>query len=135
MKSLPMTLSKSVPIVLAIGVNALGEARALEISGTAGYLAEWAVSGMAAAQSTGGREFAGALVWKHVGLCSVSGPAEKRGEISFRISGFGPLSRIDATLTFDGQRCTFGARLSDKASGHMDCESAKGVPLSLSIKR
>jgi hypothetical protein len=48
-------------------------------------------------------ELFGSLIWKHVGLCSVSGPHEKQVEIRIPLSKSGSLSR--ATIRLDGGQC------------------------------
>jgi hypothetical protein len=52
----------------------------------------------------------GPIAWKHIGLCSVNGTQEQRGEISARISGWGQLAKIDATISFNGARCAYSGR-------------------------
>lgn len=100
--------------------------------GKAGYLSEWTVSATVAADAS--REFSGPMTLAHTGLCTVNGPVEKAGDIHYRISGL-LTSRMAATLTIDGARCTFsGAAASDAYSGVMDCPGTKGVPLTISVK-
>jgi hypothetical protein len=111
------------------------EARSLEIEGKAGYLSEWELSGaMTRKGSPGGREFSGRLAWKHVGICSVSGPQERSGDIDLRIRSSGSSERIEATLSFDGARCTYSQRFSGTSSGYMECSGGQSVPLSISIR-
>jgi hypothetical protein len=111
------------------------QARSLQVTGTAGYLSEWEVNGTVAEKGpSGSNEFSGALVWKHVGLCSANGPEEKSGEIKFQIAKSSSSSRIQAAITLDGAQCTYNGEFSSGSSGHMDCTDAKGVPLSISIK-
>ena len=74
------------------------------------------------------------MIWKHIGLCSVNGPEERSGKITFQVSGAGSSSRINATLSMDAVQCTYIGNFSNSTSGLMDCSDAKGVPLSLSFK-
>lgn len=119
------------------------QAASLRVSGVAGYLSEWEFSGQVTEKVTekatekispDRKEFSGTLIWKHVGLCSVKGPLEKAGDIDFQVSGSGAASRIDATLWLDGAQCKYGGQLSDGSTGHMDCDNASGVPLTLSLR-
>jgi hypothetical protein len=71
---------------------------------------------------------------KHVGLCSVNGPQEKPGNICVKLSRSGSLSKVDATISFDGARCTYSGTLSGSSDGRMDCPDAGAIPLSMSIK-
>jgi hypothetical protein len=123
-------------ILIAVGMSCgPAHSRSLEIIGTAGYLSEWELNGSVAEKSPpGSNEFSGALVWKHVGLCSVNGPEEKPGEIRFQISKSSSSSRIQAAISLGGAQCTYNGEFSGSSSGHMDCTDAKGVPLSISIK-
>lgn len=118
------------------GVTACSaDAHTLQIVGTAGYLSEWEVR--ASAESEGfdpAGEHEGPITWKHVGLCTVNGPVEKSGNIRFKISGWGPFTRIDATMSFEQSLCRYSASFSGQTKGTMDCSDAKGIPLSLTIK-
>jgi hypothetical protein len=111
------------------------QAQSLRVTGATGYLSEWEVSGNVTETVSGRvREFSGPLTVRHVGLCSQNGPEEKAAEIKLQIMRSGPLSQIRATMTMDGARCTFSGKFSDTFNGLMDCDDAKGVPLTLSIK-
>jgi hypothetical protein len=123
-------------VLITLGV-ALGPARAQfrQVTGVAGYLSEWELKGaLTERTSAGKRAFSGPVTWKHVGLCSVSGPQEKPGEMRYEIAEAGTPSRINAMILFEGAQCTFSGNFSDNMTGHMDCPDAKGVPLSLSFK-
>jgi hypothetical protein len=126
----------AVAILVAVGTTCgSAQSRSLQVIGTAGYLSEWELNGSVAEKGPpGSNEFSGALVWKHVGLCSVNGPEEKPGEIRFQISKSSSSSRIQAAISLGGARCTYNGEFSGSSSGHMDCTDAKGVPLSISIK-
>jgi hypothetical protein len=106
-----------------------------QITGTAGYLAEWELSGSVRERpAADGSEFFGTIIWKHVGLCSVEGPQEKEGKISFRISGSS--HRISLTISLEDIQCTYNSEsFSGSSSGRMDCSNAKGVPLSISLQQ
>jgi hypothetical protein len=122
-----------VPVLSAVAGPA--QAQPLRVSGVTGYLAEWELSGSVTETASGrGREFAGALTAKHVGLCSVNGPEEKPAPITLQITKSGAFSQIKATMVMDGKQCTFSGRLSDTYTGLMDCADAKGVPLTLTVK-
>jgi hypothetical protein len=127
---------KAFAILMAVGVICgKSQARSLQVVGTAGYLSEWELNGSVTEKGPpGSNEFSGALVWKHVGLCSANGPEEKSGEIKFQIAKSSSSSRIQAAITLNGAQCTYNGEFSSSSSGHMDCTDAKGVPLSISIK-
>jgi len=74
------------------------------------------------------------MIWKHVGLCSVTGPQEKRGEIRIRLSKLGTLSEINAIVSFEGAQCVYRGKVSGNSAGYMDCPDSKGVSFSISIK-
>lgn len=128
-----LRLSPMMPVAafaIALALPALSKAETL--TGKAGYLAEWTVSATVAADPA--REFSGPMTMTHTGLCTVNGPVEKAGDIHYRISGLFT-SRMAATLTVDGARCTFsGGATADAYSGVMDCPGTKGVPLTISVK-
>jgi hypothetical protein len=107
------------------------DAGSLEVLGYAGVLGEWEVT----ANVTGNddtRAYSGPLTMTHVGICTVDGPEEKKGEIRFRLSESS--SRIQATLLVDGTECSYSARLSDFFSGTMNCPNRPAVPLKLWVK-
>jgi len=110
-------------------------AQALRVTGEAGYLSEWEVSGNVRESISGRvREFSGSLTMKHVGLCSQAGPEEKVAEIKLQIAKSGLWPHFHAAMTMDGSKCTFSGKFSDTYSGLMDCADAKGVPITLWIK-
>jgi hypothetical protein len=121
-------------IVLVVAAGP-AQAQSLRVAGTAGYVSEWELNGeVTQTVSRAVKEFSGPLTLKHVGLCSHNGPQEEAGEIKFQISGSGSLSQIQATLLYEGTRCTYSGKLSDSSShGFMQC-SNQGVPLTLSLK-
>jgi hypothetical protein len=129
-------LSKAFLVMVALAIaGGPSQSRSLQVAGSAGYLSEWELNGTVTERnSAGGNEFSGPLVWKHVGLCSVTGPEEKYGEIRFQLSGSGSLSKINATISLGGTQCIYNADLSTGSSGYMDCTGSKGIPVSISIK-
>ena len=121
-------------IVAAVMLATPAQSRSLHVVGSAGYLSEWELDGTATEKiSAGGSEFFGPLTWRHVGLCSVNGPLEKSGEITFRLSGI-ESSHIDAIILLDHSQCFYSGDLSGSSTGNMDCSNAKGIPLSISVK-
>ena len=106
-------------------------AESLEVLGYSGVLGEWELT----ASVTGNdntRAYSGPLTMTHVGICTVDGPEEKKGEITFRLSESS--SRIQATLLVDGTECSYNARLSDFFTGSMNCPNRPAVPLKLWVK-
>jgi hypothetical protein len=106
-------------------------AGSLEVLGYAGVLGEWELT----ASVTGNdntKAYSGPLTMTHVGICTVDGPEEKKGEIRFRLSESS--SRIQATLLVDGTECSYSARLSDFFAGSMNCPNRPAVPLKLWVK-
>jgi len=106
-------------------------AESLEVLGYAGVLGEWELT----ASVTGNdntRAYSGPLTMTHVGICTVDGPEEKKGEIRFRLSESS--SRIQATLLVDGSECSYSARLSGFFTGTMNCPNRPAVPLKLWVK-
>lgn len=125
---------RALPLISTLFIIAAGAAQAasLRISGTAGYLSEWELNGEVIEKKSGeARELSGPLVWKHVGLCSVNGPQEKAGAIDLRIIGSGSSSHINGAVWLEGARCELNDEPSGASSAHMDCSSAKGIPITL----
>jgi hypothetical protein len=109
-------------------------AEPLHVTGVIGYLSEWQITGAVSETASGPMtEFAGPLTMKHVGLCSHNGPEEKIAEVRLEITRSSLPHQLHASLIYDGARCTFGGPLADTYSGFMDCPSAKGVPITLSV--
>ena len=110
-------------------------AQSLRLSGQTGYLSEWEVSGNVTESRSGRvRELSGSLTMKHVGLCSQAGPDEKVTEINLQIPKPSLFPRFHATMTMEGSKCTFSGTFSDTYHGLMDCDDAKGVPITLTFK-
>ncbi len=121
--------------LLLSGIATSAEAGSLRVSGTTGYLAEWELAGDLPSGTSGlAGEFSGPVIFRHVGLCSANGPEEKPGEIKLQISKAGSASEIRATLIMAGKKCTFGGQFNAGYSGAMNCEDAKGVPLTISLQ-
>jgi hypothetical protein len=123
-------------LMAALGMAGVAaHAQALRVEGTAGYLSEWEFSGeVSRGDATDSNEYSGPMIWKHVGLCSVTGPQEKRGEIRIRLSKLGALSEINAIVSFEGAQCVYRGKVSGNSAGYMDCPDSKGVSFSISIK-
>jgi hypothetical protein len=130
-----MQLSTVILLVFALDMmSGVAQSRSLQITGTAGYLSEFELSGtVTEGTSSGSTEFFGPLVWKHMGLCSVDGPQEKRGYIRFQMSQGGSIPQINATISLEGMQCGYSGQSSGTSSGHMNCSGAESVPLSISI--
>ena len=104
--------------------------QALELIGQAGVLGEWELT--ASLTATGGKqEFAGPITLKHTGLCSTDQPETRSGEIKLQLAS---ASRVKATLTIDGNPCTYSATKSDAFVGAMTCRDRREVPLRLWLK-
>jgi hypothetical protein len=119
-------------LILFLALPQAAGAADLEVTGRAGYLSDWEVSATVRA-APDGREFAGPLVMRHTGLCTVAGPVEKAGDIRFRRTGW-PLAGLAATVGIDGMSCSFSARGNASYDGFMQCPGTTSVPLSLSVK-
>jgi hypothetical protein len=134
------------PILVVVAGAA--SAQPLTVSGTAGYLSEWQLSGNVTETPSEG-EFTGPLAMRHIGLCSHDGPDEKVTEIKLRMTGAKPWSQasssqasssqvpwsqLQATFIMDGVTCSLGGRFSGTYRGFMDCADTKGVPVTLSLK-
>jgi hypothetical protein len=106
-------------------------AESLEVLGYAGVLGEWELTAIVTGNDNT-KAYSGPLTMTHVGICTVDGPEEKKGEIRFRLSESS--SRIQATLLVDGTECSYSARLSDFFAGTMNCPNRPAVPLKLWVK-
>lgn len=110
------------------------QARSLQVGGTAGYLSEWEIAGTVSDGTPESGSLSGRVTLRHTGLCAVSGPVEKSGEMKVRVSGWGPFSTIEVSMGFAGTQCVYRGRLSEVMTGVMDCSDAKGIPLKLLVK-
>jgi hypothetical protein len=116
--------------LLSVGLVAASSAHAIELTGQAGVLGEWELS--ANVSATGGKhEFAGPVTLKHTGICTTDEPETRNGEIRLQMAS---ASRIKATLTIDGNPCTYSATKSDAYVGMMSCRDRRDVPLRLWVK-
>jgi hypothetical protein len=126
-------LTKAALAAVLAGIACVpAQSRTLQIVGTAGYLSEWEIKASADQAAEG--DMRGPISWKHIGLCAVNGPVEKSGDIKLKISGWGPFTRVDATMSFDKSECSYSGPLSGQTKGVMDCSDAKGIPITLTIK-
>ena len=113
-------------------VAASAPARALEVTGTSGFLGEWEVTATVTETASGRvRDYRGPLVLKHIGLCTQDGPVEKKGEMRLRISAS---SQLNATLSMPGTECTASGQMSDSYDGTMTCSDRQVIPLRLRLK-
>src|SRR5439155_315790 len=104
-----------------------------EVTGQAGFLGEWELTATVTERiGSGIKELIGPLNFKHVGICTVDGPEEKKGELRLRISE--KSTRVTATLLIDGSECTYNGDLKRLGDGIMNCPDRRSVPLVLSIK-
>jgi len=118
-------------ILLGALATPTGAREPLQIFGYAGVLGEWELAASVIAND-GTKNFVGPLTMTHVGICSVDGPEEKKGEIRFQISQ--PSSQMSATLLVDGVTCTYSGQLSDFYSGIMSCPDGRALPLKIWLK-
>ena len=124
-------------LLVALGALAApARSESLQVTGYAGVLGEWeltaTVGSAPAATSQRTREYAGPMTMKHVGWCTQDGPEEKTGEIRLQISTLS--SRLKATVSVAGVKCTYRASLSDSYTGMMECPGRAAVPLELWVK-
>ncbi|MET3841095.1 hypothetical protein ABIE49_003173 [Bradyrhizobium sp. OAE829] len=124
---------KAFGLAVMLGVAlTLSPARALEVSGTSGFLGEWEVTATVTETASGRiRDYRGPLVLKHIGLCTQDGPLEKKGEMRLQISAS---SQLNATLSMPGTECTASGPLSDGYNGTMTCSDRQVIPLKLRVK-
>ena len=113
----------------ALATPASAETR--EVIGYAGVLGEWELTANVTGDDSA-KVLAGPLTMTHVGICTVDGPEEKKGEIRLQISQ--PASRLSATLVLDGVACTYSGQLSDFYSGTMNCPARSPMPLKIRLK-
>ena len=126
------------PCAIALGVFAVlgvvappSRAQSLEVVGYAGVLGEWEVTATITPRSSWWtQDFSGPLTMRHVGLCTQSGPEEKRGELRLQLWA----SRLYGTLAVAGETCTLSARLSDAYKGVLTCVGGRSMPLTLWLK-
>jgi hypothetical protein len=102
-----------------------------ELIGYAGVFGEWELTANVTGDDSA-KVLAGLLTMTHVGICTVDGPEEKKGEIRLQISR--RASRLSATLVLDGVACTYSGQLSDFYSGTMNCPARTPMPLKIWLK-
>jgi hypothetical protein len=119
------------PIVLAV-LATPAEAQSLQLVGYSGYLGEWEVTATVTEDISGGKQYAGPMTMKHVGICTQEGPEERTGKISLQRSA--SLSRLNVTLSVDDIECTYSGQLSDSYIGTMSCPGREAVPLRLWLR-
>ena len=118
-----------IAVLVAVAAK-LSSAEALELIGQAGVLGEWELT--ADLTATGGnQEFSGPIVLKHTGICAADGPETRSGEMKLQMAS---ASRVRASLTIDGNPCSYSATKSDAYVGMMSCRDRRDVPLRLWIK-
>ena len=105
-------------------------ADALELIGQAGVLGEWELTADLTA-TDGKRQFSGPVVLKHTGICSADGPETRTGDMRLHMAS---ALRLNATLTIDGNPCTWSGTKSDAYVGQMSCRDRRDVPLRLWVK-
>ena len=122
-------------LLLAIGLGALfapAHAQPLEIIGYSGFLGEWELTATVTEIASGRKGYSGPLTMKHVGLCTQDGPEERIGEMHLELSASS--SRLDATLSVAGIKCSYSGQLSDSYTGTLACPDRETVPLKLWVK-
>jgi len=124
---LPLLLLGALLCALATPVGA----QSLQVFGYAGVLGEWELTADVV-KNEKTNDFYGPLTMAHVGICTIDGPEEKKGEIRFQLSGSSSLIR--ATILIDGATCTYNAHLADFFTGAMTCPNRSAVPLKLWVK-
>lgn len=100
----------------------------LGISGYTGRLGEWELAA-ALVQTADGKELAGPLTVRHVGICTQDGPQEKTGEMRVRLSTFSPA--VVATIALDGVECSYRGPLSETHIGELVCPDRRPAPITL----
>ena len=108
------------------------DADAVQVTVAMGYLSEWKFD-VAVSKPNANDGFATPVTWKHVGLCSANGPIEKPGELNVRISGLGPWSRIQASVSFEDMHCTYSGPYSNSMRGLADCPAGQRLPFAMSF--
>jgi hypothetical protein len=107
------------------------------VTGQFGVLGEWELTAIVTKRSDGGgRLWSGPLSLTHIGFCSVDGPEEKTGKLSLDVPDLGSSSpgESTATLSIDGEVCTFKGHLTDGYDGVLVCPDRADVPMMLMIQ-
>jgi len=124
-------LRTPVLLVLLSTLVAPAGAHSRQVFGYAGVLGEWELTADVV-KNNETKDFSGPMMMSHVGICTIDGPEEKKGEIRFRLSE--SKSLIQATILIDGATCFYSARLSDFFTGTMTCPNRPPMPLRLWVK-
>ena len=120
----------SYSLIATMALAVIAPAQALELTGQAGVLGEWELT--ASVSATGAKqEFVGPISLKHTGICTTDEPEMRRGEIRLQMAS---ASRVKATLTIEGNPCTYTGTKSDAYVGTMSCRDRRDVPLRLWLK-
>jgi hypothetical protein len=125
-----MTSSARIAALAALVAALPNAAPALELTGQAGVLGEWELTANLN-EAVPKKEYSGPIALKHVGICSQDGPETKAGEMRLQ---FTSASRLTATLTIEGNPCTYQATKTDAFVGTMSCRALRDVPLRLWIR-
>ena len=115
-------------MLVALASPAVAQSR--QVFGYAGILGEWELNADVTEKTRPVQRYSGPLTMSHVGICTVDGPEERKGEIRLRISE----ARMQAMILVDGVECHYRGRLSDFFSGAMSCPDRPEVPLKLWVK-
>jgi hypothetical protein len=132
--ALKMLSVKSMTVLLLLGMLVTSaNADPLQIFGYSGDLGEWELTAAVTPEgSSADNQFSGALLMKHVGLCTQEGPEEKTGKIRIRM--LPSSSQLEARLWVDGSECSYRGVLTDFYIGRLNCTGQKTVPLKLWVK-
>src|SRR5476649_3053824 len=113
--------------VIFLAGPAVAQTRA--VAGQFGILGEWDLTASLTKQTDG--QWAGPVLLKHLGYCTVAGPEEKTGALQLRLAEM--RGRINGTIFIDGVACTFSAHLKDGYDGTLRCPDRRDVPMTLTV--
>ena len=116
--------------LLSLGLTGAASAQTHVVTGQAGILAEWDLTSTVTEAPDG--KWSGPLSMKHIGFCSADGPEEKIGELRMNLSE--PAREVTATMTIEGDICTFHAPFADGYDGVMHCPGRRDVPMMLIVR-
>jgi len=116
--------------LLILNLTGAANAQTRVVTGQAGVLAEWDLT--ATVTEVSGGNWSGPLSMKHIGFCSSDGPEEKTGRLSLTLSE--PAREVTATMTIEGDTCTFHAPFADGYDGVMHCPGRRDIPMMLMIR-
>lgn len=101
--------------------------------GQVGYLQEWEMKGSLAKTATHfSTNYAGSVMLRHVGLCSINGAEEKSGTLEVKVSSW--TSNVEGTLALPDDECHIVASASKGYSGLLNCRNGQGIPIRFSIE-